>query len=100
MDSTHRVNFATGGTSQLLSCFAYGVLEYRGSHAPLQNIFSDGKGGRTMHRFRRPAAYGFAVAVGTVIGFAVLGGSSIESGLTVAVSAFVVMFVLKLLFDR
>jgi hypothetical protein len=53
-----------------------------------------------MNRFRRPAAYGLAVAVGTVIGFVVLGGSSIESGLTVAVSAFVVMFVLKLLFDR
>ncbi|MDS0259866.1 hypothetical protein NDI56_10725 [Haloarcula sp. S1CR25-12] len=53
-----------------------------------------------MSSFRRPVAYGLAVAVGTVLGFVVLGGSSIESGLPVAVTAFVVMFVLKLLFDR
>ena len=53
-----------------------------------------------MSRFYSPAAYGLAVAIGTIIGFVVLGGSSIESGLLGAVGAFIVMFVLKLLFDR
>ena len=53
-----------------------------------------------MRSLRHPVLYGLAVAVGTIIGFVVLGGSSIESGLPVAVSAFVVMFLLKLFFDR
>jgi hypothetical protein len=53
-----------------------------------------------MWSLRRPIAYGIAIAVGTFLGFVVLGGSSIESGLTGAVTAFVVMFILKLSFDR
>jgi len=53
-----------------------------------------------MDNLRRPIAYGVAIAVGTFVGFVVLGGSSVESGLTGAVAAFVVMFILKLSFDR
>lgn len=51
-----------------------------------------------MPGFRRPLVYGLAVAAGTLLGFVVLGGSSIESGLTGAVGAFVVMFFLRLAF--
>lgn len=53
-----------------------------------------------MQSIRRPIAYGLVIAAGTFVGFVVLGGSSIESGLTGAVTAFVVMGILKLSFDR
>ncbi len=49
-----------------------------------------------MQSIRRP----IAIAVGTFIGFVVLGGSSIESGLTGAVTAFIVMFILQFSLDR
>ncbi|MFC6939025.1 hypothetical protein ACFQE8_03495 [Salinirubellus sp. GCM10025818] len=51
-----------------------------------------------MTDLRRPIAYGLAVSIGTLLGFVVLGGSSVESGLMGAVGAFVVMFVLRLAF--
>jgi hypothetical protein len=47
---------------------------------------------------RRPLVYGLAVAAGTLLGFVVLGGSSVESGLAGAAGAFVVMFSLGLAF--
>jgi hypothetical protein len=53
-----------------------------------------------MKSIRRPIAYGIAIAVGTVIGFVAAGGSSIQSGLMIAITAFVVMFILKFAFDR
>lgn len=53
-----------------------------------------------MNSILRPVAYGIAIAVGSVIGFVASGGSSIQSGLTIAITAFVVMFILKLSFDR
>lgn len=53
-----------------------------------------------MSSIRRPVAYGLAVAVGALVGGVVLGDAAIASGLTLAITAFVVMFVLKLSFDR
>ncbi|WP_155120667.1 hypothetical protein [Haloprofundus marisrubri] len=51
-----------------------------------------------MVNIRRPLVYGLAVAVGTFIGFVVLGDSSVEAGLLGAVGAFVVMFALRFFF--
>jgi hypothetical protein len=42
-----------------------------------------------------PLASGLAIAIGTVVGFVVLGNSSIEVGLLGAISAFAVMVVLR-----
>jgi hypothetical protein len=44
---------------------------------------------------RSPFASGLAIAIGTLIGLVVLGNSSVEVGLLGAISAFVVMVVLK-----
>jgi len=51
-----------------------------------------------MANIRRPLVSGFAIAIGTLIGLVVLGDSSVEVGLVGAVSAFVVMFVLRAYF--
>jgi len=51
-----------------------------------------------MTNIRRPLVSGFAIAIGTLIGLVFLGDSSVEVGLVGAVSAFVVMFVLRVYF--
>jgi hypothetical protein len=51
-----------------------------------------------MANISRPLVHGLAIAVGTIIGLVVLGGSSVGNGLLGAVGAFVVMFVLSFFF--
>ncbi len=59
------------------------------------NAFCVGRRRGIVTDFRRPLVAGLAIAAGTLIGLVVLGGSSVEDGLVGAISAFVVMFVLR-----
>ena len=59
------------------------------------NAFCVGKRRGNVTDYRRPLVAGFAIAAGTLIGLVVLGGSSVEDGLVGAISAFVVMIVLR-----